>query len=538
MHATPTHAPGKPCAIQSHSQPPASAPQQDNPPQTTHHPSKSADHPGTAHPITEPKTQHQPFSPWPIDRRLRWAADFRQALAHATDHLLAAVRHELGRPDHETFTAEIMPLLAACRWHERRARNILRPRRLPGRAWWQLAEHHTVLRQPLGNVAIIATWNYPIQLLGIQLLQAIVAGNRVTIKPSERTPITQQLLLEIARHAGATPEILNWTEPTREAGVTLLIENNFDRVIFTGSTAVGRQIAQTLARTLTPSDLELSGSDSAIVLQNADTQLAANAIWDAVTINAGQTCMAPRRVIVHQSIYKPFCDALAPLAAAAQPRRIIDAAAANHAYTLASDAIKHGARSLSGIAEPPTTHPINNTTTLRPLAIADCPRSAHLLTAEHFAPVVAIIPATSTEDALAIHALAPSTLATSIYTRNTRLARNIAPQLGSAVVTINDTLRPTAHPAASIAGRKNSGWGITRGREGLLKLTQPVFLSTTSARSPLRPPTGPPSPKLYNTLKSIVLRRYRNTAPNHRQLLTKLDSISTQNNQNDQGTNA
>jgi len=531
MHATQHPAVAKPSAPNAAHLPPP-------PPPPSAPPAPGQATTSTTTTFTSHPTQAQTH--WPLERRLRWTRDFRAAIAHACDHLLAAARSELGRPDHETFTAEIMPLLAACKWHEKRARAILRPRKLASRAWWQLAEHHTIHREPLGHVAIIATWNYPIQLLGVQLLQAIVAGNRVTVKPSERTPITQRLLLEIARHAGATPDILDWTEPTREAGVTLLIENRFDRVIFTGSTTVGRQIAQTLARTLTPSDLELSGADSALVLSDADVNLAARAIWDAVTINAGQTCMAPRRIIVERSVYNAFCEALAPLAAAVQPRQLIDSTAATHAFSLAADAISRGARSLSGLAEPPTTD-TNNRTTLRPLAIADCPHSAQLLTAEHFAPVVAILPAANLDDALAIHALAPCTLATSIYTSNTRLARSIAPKLGTAVVTVNDTLRPTGHPASSIAGRGNSGWGITRGKEGLLNLTRPVFLSTTATRSPLRPPNGQPSPKLTSTLMAFVLKRERKLAPPNPSLLAKLDAITTRSKaptHNDQGTNA
>ena len=218
--------------------------------------------------------------------------------------LQAISRDELDRPEFETLVTDLVPLLDACRWHERRARRVLKARRLRGGGVWRIGQRHEVRRRPLGRVAIIATWNYPYQLLGVQLVQAIVAGNSVVVKPSERSPRAHGALLDIARSSGLPEHRLLWTAATREDGRRLLEEGGFDHVVFTGSTEVGRAIASALSESLTPSTLELSGSDSAVVLGDADAVLAARSVHYALAVNAGQTCMAPRRVIVEEAVFE------------------------------------------------------------------------------------------------------------------------------------------------------------------------------------------------------------------------------------------
>ncbi|MEO1128860.1 MAG: aldehyde dehydrogenase family protein [Planctomycetota bacterium] len=426
-------------------------------------------------------------TPTPMRARLAWLRTFRSEIAAEASHLARLMHREIDKPEEEALSGDIMALLAACTWLERNAARYLRPRRVGGRALWQLGQKHSITRAPLGTVGIIATWNYPVQLLGIQLMQALVAGNRVIVKPSEHVPDTQARLLELASKAGLSEGTLRWTEATREAGGRMLEEHDLDHLVFTGSTGVGRIIAGELARKLTPSTLELSGRDSAFVLADADPELAAAAVWNGVTMNAGQTCMAPRRALVDARVYPRFLKALAPLASGARPRALITPFAAETCFSLASGAIAAGGRSLSGVAEPPTNR------TLRPLAIVDCPRDAPLVAGDHFGPVIAVVPTRSIDDALAIHRSCDQHLATSIYTRNRRSARTLAERLGASNVTINDTILPTAHPATPIGGHGASGWGLSYGVDGLLQMTRPVVVSTTSSRIriPLHRPAEP-----------------------------------------------
>ncbi|MCA9286743.1 MAG: aldehyde dehydrogenase [Phycisphaerales bacterium] len=415
-----------------------------------------------------------------LRRRRVWLRRFRQLLSEHRAHLAELVSQEVHKPVAEALLADVVPLLDACRWHERNLSRVLGPRPVRGGSVWQIGQRQETRREPLGRVAVIATWNYPIQLLGIQIVQALAAGNTVVVKPSERSPRSQEALLELARAAMAEAELdqrlLSWTEATREAGSALLVAERFDHIVFTGSTATGRAIAELAAQSLTPTTLELSGCDSAIVLDDADLRLAAHTIWAAVTMNAGQTCMAPRRVLVEDAAYVRFLSELAPLVAAAAPAAMIDADAARTCFAVAEAAALTGGRSVSGVLEPPAAN------RLRPLAIVDCPRDSMLVAGGHFGPAVAVLRVRDTTDALQVHHQHAQHLVASVFTGQRARADALVPLLGAGTVCVNDCVRPTAHPGASIGGRGDSGWGVTRGREGLLAMTRPVVVARTSCR--------------------------------------------------------
>jgi acyl-CoA reductase-like NAD-dependent aldehyde dehydrogenase len=434
----------------------------------------------------------------PLRARLAWAGNFRRLLAANEPRLAELAELEIAKPRVELLTADIAPLLAACKFVEKNAGWILSPRRLAsggpmrGTPWWMGSCKLWEQREPLGHVAIIATWNYPVGLLGVQLVQALVAGNCVTVKPSERCPKTQSLLLDLAEAAGLPAGVLERTAASREAGNQLLQsgggERGFDHVIFTGSTDVGRQIASRLAETLTPATLELSGRDSAFVLDDADPVKAAQAIWAAVCMNAGQTCMGPRRALVHEAVYDAFVIELGKLARLSLARTLIDDVSATKCHELVHAAITAGGRDAAGRGighgsspmTPPLAPPTGRVWT--PTAVVDCPRIAALVDGRHFGPALAVVKVRSLADALEVHDACDQVLATSIFTKDTKRATALASKVRSTTVTINDVIFSTAHPAAGIGGRGASGMGVSRGIEGLLAMTRPVFVSTSNAK--------------------------------------------------------
>lgn len=438
----------------------------------------------------------------PMSARIAWCEEFERLLVDRERDLVAAVRADIGKAEWETVTQEFLPLVASIRWHRANAERLLAPARVGGGPWWLIGQRHWRLRVPVGRVLVIATWNYPLQLVGIQLTQAVVAGNRVVVKPSERSPRSQRMLLDLARAAasaaGLPQDTVVSAEATREAGRELLERERFDRVVFTGSTAVGREVALACARTLTPSTLELSGRDSAIVLADADPKLAARSIWHAATMNAGQTCMAPRRALVDRAIYQRFLDALRPLAASARPVRLADHSMADRCVQLAEAAVRAGGRSLGGVIEPASAG------SMRPLCVESCPRESELFEGDHFGPVLAVVPVDGAADALAAHRATGQHLATSVFTgapsRALADAAFVA-ALGSGVVTVNDAVIPTGHPGVAIEGRGPSGWGASRGEAGLLALTREVACSATARR--LRAPLEEPDARGKRWLRRL-----------------------------------
>jgi len=279
----------------------------------------------------------------------------------------------------------------------------------------------------------------------------------------------------------------------------MLEAGGLDHVVFTGSTEVGREIAKWGASAMTPTTLELSGRDSAIVLDDADPALAAKTIWHGFTMNAGQTCMAPRRVLVQRNIYGEFVRALGLFASSAGSVTLIDKDAANHCTELVRDAIRAGGRSLSTVVEDPDGR------RMRPLAVVDCPREAELVGGAHFGPVIAVVPVAGEDDMLSVHRACEQHLSAAVFTKNHSRARKLAPRLGASIITINDELVPSAHPGTPIAGRGLSGWGASQGVDGLLALTRPVHISRTGC---LRLPTSPDPRAPLPVLSRFIARFY------------------------------
>jgi acyl-CoA reductase-like NAD-dependent aldehyde dehydrogenase len=455
----------------------------------------------------------------PIEARLAWAAAFERRIVEREAELVERVREDIAKAPWETVTQDVMPLVASLRWHRRHAPAILATRAIGGAPWWMLGQRHRGLRLPVGEVLVIATWNYPLQLLGIQLAQSVVAGNRTTVKPSERAPTSQALLVGLATEAladaGIDRSAIVLEDATREAGRRLLAERTFDHVVFTGSTAVGREIAAQCARTLTPTTLELSGRDSALVMGDADAALAARSIWHAATMNAGQTCMAPRRALVDRRALPAFEEAIRPLAGAARPVRLADAAMASRCAALVRDAATAGGRP---VAVPEDARD----GTWRPACVLACPRTAELAAGDHFGPALAVIAVDGVDDMLAAHRAAGQHLATAVFAADPeRWASDAAfmSALGSNVVTFNDCILPTGHPGTSIEGRGPSGWGASRGAAGLLALTREVTCSFTSTR--IRTPLDTPSPSGQAWLRRLAFGGRRPAPAGHHASMTR-----------------
>ena len=436
--------------------------------------------------------------------RRSWVRRFGRLLAADVDTLAELTGQELGKPAWETVAAELLPTIASCRWHARKARRILADRRLRHRPWWLLGQSSICRRVPLGRVGIIATWNYPIQLLGVQLVQAVMGGNRVVVKPSERAPRTQTRLLELARHAGLDEHELDVHPADREAGAALLEEAELDHVVFTGSTTVGRHVAIACAERLIPSTMELSGCDSAVVLEDADPVLAARAAWAGLLMNHGQTCMAPRRILVHESIATAFGAAIVPLAAGAPLRRLADRAAAVRQRHLIADAVDRGARLASLVDDP------RDDDVVRAQILLDCPVDAEAFSADHFGPLVVTTTWRTREELIELHRRGGKHLATSVFTRDPREADDLVESLGGGIITVNDTIVPFAHPASTLAPFGDSGWGASQGIEGLLAMTRPVVVSRTGR---IRIPPGEPDERAKGMLRRLVDFQGRGVKP-------------------------
>ncbi|HXG11777.1 MAG TPA: aldehyde dehydrogenase family protein [Gemmataceae bacterium] len=423
--------------------------------------------------------QQQPaWAALPVSRRLRPVRALRRLLVDNGERLAEAVARDMGKPAEEALAGEVLPLADALRFLERRAEQLLRPRRVPirERPLWLWGQRDTVHRRPRGVVAIIGTWNYPIYLNGVQLAQALTAGNGVVWKPSEVAPASAAALFALLEQAGFPAGLVQLLPATRQAGQELL-EADIDHVVFTGSAATGRVIAETLGRRLVSSTLELSGCDALFVLDDADVALAARSAWFGATVNRGQTCIAVRRALVHRSIYAPFTEILRSLAAKAAPVPLVLPAQVKQAERLVRDAAAGGARLLTA----PSANNVSPDHCV-PAVVLDARPEMAVWQEASFAPLLAVMPFDTLEEALASETRCPYGLGAAIFTQSPARAAELAGRLRTGMVTINDVVVPTAHPAVPFGGRAQSGWGVTQGAEGLLEMTVPQVVSVRRGR--------------------------------------------------------
>ncbi|UXS03400.1 aldehyde dehydrogenase [Agrobacterium tumefaciens] len=333
------------------------------------------------------------------------------------------------------------------------------------------------LRQPVGVVLSMAPWNAPV-ILGVRSLATPLAcGNTVVMKTSELCPRTHALIVEAVASAGLPKGVLNAVSNAPEDAAkiveTLIAHPAVRRVNFTGSTRVGRVIAETAGRYLKPALLELGGKAPFIVLDDADIDAAVAAAAFGAFMNQGQICMSTERIIVLDSVADTFVSAFAKKVEtlkAGDPREgktplgsLVSAEAAARIRTLVDDAVSKGAKLVAGGS--------GSGTMLDALAVDGVTPAMRLYSEESFGPVVSIIRATSVDEAVSIANETEFGLSAAIFGRDQARALQIAGRIESGICHING---PTVHDEAQMpfGGVKASGYGRFGGTAGIAEFTE------------------------------------------------------------------
>jgi len=434
----------------------------------------------------------------PLAWRLSQLDALTELLGDAATKIEQALAADLGKPPMEAFLSDVASVrreVAALRrglprWsRDERVRLpwVLRP----GRAW--------IRREPVGVVLVVAPWNYPINLVLVPLAAALAAGNCVIAKPSELAPATSSLL---ARLVGRylDPRAVAVVEGGAEAAIDL-IGTGVDHVFFTGSARVGRLVAEAAGRHLTPVTLELGGKSPAIVLRDADLDVAARRIAWGRFMNAGQTCVAPDYVLVQRDVEREFLDAAAravrdfygrdPALSDDYGRIVNDAHLTRLQALLASEP---GEIVTGGVVERPGRY-------LAPTVVRTG-SSSPLMEEEIFGPVLPVIAVDDAEAAAAFVASRPAPLTLSVFTRDMATADRVIAATRSGSVSVNTTVEQFAASTLPFGGIGPSGTGRYHGRFGYEELSQlrPVLVR------PTRPDLGFAYPP-YRRWASKLLRR-------------------------------
>ncbi|MHA6827647.1 NAD-dependent succinate-semialdehyde dehydrogenase [Ralstonia pseudosolanacearum] len=339
----------------------------------------------------------------------------------------------------------------------------------------QRGKRMSAIKEPIGIVAVITPWNFPLAMIARKIAPALAAGCTVVAKPAEDTPLTALALAQLAQEAGLPPGVLNMIAASRERGVAAvadwLQDGRVRKITFTGSTPVGKHLARESAGTLKKLSLELGGNAPFIVFDDADLDAAIAGLLSAKFRNGGQTCVCPNRVYVQAGVYDRFAAMLAARVSAlkvapatdpdAQIGPMINARAVDKIERHVQDAVAHGARVLAGGKRLPEV----GAHFYAPTVLADAHPGMALCGEETFGPVVPLFRFTDEAEAVRAANDTPFGLAAYFYSQDVRRIDRVAHALEAGIVGINEGA--LASEAAPFGGVKESGYGREGSKYGL-----------------------------------------------------------------------
>jgi acyl-CoA reductase-like NAD-dependent aldehyde dehydrogenase len=336
-------------------------------------------------------------------------------------------------------------------------------------------ERERIVQQhaPLGVVAAITPWNFPMILLMIKVAPALLAGNTVVAKPAPTTPLTTLLFAELCSEF-LPPGVLNVIVDQNDLGGALTSHPDVAKVAFTGSTATGKKVMASVAGTIKRLTLELGGNDPAIVLDDVNVKDVAAKIFQGAMVNCGQVCLAIKRVYVPDSLYEAMCAELAELAknvvvgdgldAATQMGPLQNKVQFEKVKEFLADARAHGKVIAGGNVLDRAGYFI------APTIVRDIADNARLVQEEQFGPVLPVLKYSDIDDAVARANSTPYGLGGTVWGTDTKRAFEVAQRVASGTVWINKHLE--LPPDIPFGGAKQSGFGTEMGQEGLEEFTQ------------------------------------------------------------------
>jgi len=417
----------------------------------------------------------------PIRDRCLKLHGLRDRIMASRNELSDAVVRESGKPRAEALFADIFVALDSAEYWSKNAASALRTRRVPHHSTAAKAKRGYLAYEPLGVIAIISSWNYPLAIPFSQIIPAVAAGNAVVCKTSDFTPQCGTLIEKLFVDAGFPKDLVKIVQGGGEVGQAL-IDASPDKVMFTGSVATGRRVAEACAKRLIPSVLELGGKDAMIVLADADLEVVSSAaVWGSYT-NCGQVCLSVERLFVEQPAAERFITLcvektkklrlgsgsdpttdVGPLIRPEHVRRMID---------LLDDAVSRGANVPCGGSARPELGP----NFFEPTVIVGVDSSMRLFQEETFGPILAIQVVRDAKQAITQANDSPFALAASIWTKNKARGMALATELRAGAVMVNDAISYFGIAEAPHGGCGASGWGRTHGKAGLLEMVQMKYI--------------------------------------------------------------
>ncbi len=426
----------------------------------------------------------QRFQTWretSFKERAKFIMKAREVILAEMDEIASLISDESGKPVVESLSMEIAPVLDLMQYFARNAQKILKPEKIDIGQLKFLGRSSKIIYQPLGVVAIISPWNYPFSIPLGEVVMALMAGNTVVLKPSELTPLVGLKISEIFTKIDLPKNVLQVVTGDGQTGAAL-VESAPDKIMFTGSVATGKKIASEAAKNLTPVVLELGGKDPMIVFADADLEAASSAaIWGAFC-NSGQSCSSVERLYVEESIKEKFTNSIVEKTRKLQQNLGSDTTtdigsmiSENQLKTVenhVADFQASGAKVLTGGKRNQNF----KGTFFEPTVIADAKNEMRGMREETFGPTLPIAVFKDEKQAIELANDTDFGLTASVWTKDLRKGKRVAEKILAGTVCVNEVLYTHGIGQTPWGGFKQSGYGRSHGKLGLMELVAPQHI--------------------------------------------------------------
>ncbi|MFC7965637.1 succinic semialdehyde dehydrogenase, partial [Streptomyces cinereoruber] len=453
------------------------------------------------------RTAQKAWAATPIAERKKVLLRYHDLVLTRQDQALDLMQAENGKTRRDAFL-EVVDIGIVSRYYARNAAKYLNPKRRRGAI--PLLTHTTELRHPKGVVTVISPWNYPLSMAASDTIAALMAGNAVVQKPDTQTALTALWSMDLMYEAGL-PEGVWQMVIGRGSSIGGALMDNADYMMFTGSTATGRQIAADAGRRLIGASLELGGKNPMIVLEDADIEKAADGAVAACFPSAGQLCVSVERLYVAESIRDAFVAAFV-----ARTKKLEIGAAYDYSVDVGSlttpaqlktvtehvdDAVAKGATVLAGGKARPDLGPLF----YEPTILTDVTPDMTLHSHETFGPVVSVYTYRDVDDAVTQANATAYGLNASVWSRNGARGRAVAARVHAGTVNVNEAFAAAwGSIDAPMGGMGDSGFGRRHGADGILKYTEPQTVAHQRVQG-FYPPSGI-SPETWASLLTNALK--------------------------------
>ncbi|MCB1025640.1 MAG: aldehyde dehydrogenase family protein [Acidobacteria bacterium] len=412
----------------------------------------------------------------PFEERRRIVMRAREVILAEMDEIAKLISDEMGKPVAESISTEIAPVLDLMQYFAKNAKKLLRPEKRGIGLLGLMGRTSKIIYKPLGVVGIIPAWNFPFSIPMGEVVMSLMAGNTVVLKPSELTPLTGEKIAEIFEIARLPKNVLQVVSGDGKTGAAL-VDAGVNKIMFTGSVATGKKIAENAAKHLTSVVLELGGKDPMVVFADANLEKASSAaVWGAFT-NSGQACSSVERLYVEEKIAAKFTNMVVEKTKklrqgyGTDPENEIGSMSSENQTKIVEDHVKEfersGAKILTGGKR---NENFEGGVFFEPTVIEGADNKMLPMREETFGPTLPIATFKNEDEAIALANDTDFGLTASVWTGDLKRGKRVAEKILAGTVNVNEVLYTHGIGQTPWGGFKDSGYGRTHGKEGLMEL--------------------------------------------------------------------